>query len=545
MTKDSIKRDPKPSVERVENLAQRIVDGDILLPKFQRDFVWSRSQILELFDSISKNYPIGSILLWLSKQKLRSEKHIADLPVADRAEEYPVNYLLDGQQRLSTICGALFWSSKEGDPDSVWNIVYDLRAKTFVHLSSLDDPPLHQIRLNKIPNAAAYFGQVASIKGLEAKDADALATEAERLFALFKDYSIASVTLHDMPIEDVAPIFERINSTGTKLTIVDLMRAATWSSEFDLVEAIEKDILDELAERNFADVDRKAVLRAISAAAGGGFSVDSIDNLRKLSAEELHAASAATTSSFKLAVDFLKYQIGAPNADIIPYANQIVVLAELYRRIPAPNATQLTEIRNWFWRTTFSGYFSGWNTGQMSSDLGAIKDFSEGECGEIVVSVTKPSSNIWISRTFRSNNAHSKMLGLMLSLRGALDLVSGQKVGLEKALAWQNQREYHHIFPQAFLKDRGVPANRINSLANFALLSSTSNKKISDRKPSEYIQECMDGHKGKFDEIANANFLSEAAVEYALADDYDSFLRERAQTLQTYSLKLCGWNEAA
>ncbi|MBN7778122.1 DUF262 domain-containing protein [Nitratireductor aquimarinus] len=54
MDKETIKRDPKPSVERVENLAQRIVEGDILLPKFQRDFVWNREQILELFDSISK-----------------------------------------------------------------------------------------------------------------------------------------------------------------------------------------------------------------------------------------------------------------------------------------------------------------------------------------------------------------------------------------------------------------------------------------------------------------------------------------------------------
>ncbi|MBN7778121.1 DUF262 domain-containing protein [Nitratireductor aquimarinus] len=248
---------------------------------------------------------MGSILLWLSKQKLRSEKHIADLPVADRAEEYPVNYLLDGQQRLSTICGALFWSSREGDPDSVWNIVYDLRAKNFAHLSTLDDPPLHQIRLNKIPDAAAYFGQVAAIKGLEAKDAEKLAKEAERIFSLFKDYSIASVTLHDMPIEDVEPIFERINSTGTKLTIVDLMRAATWSSDFDLVDTIEKDILDELAEKNFASVERKAVLRAISAAAGGGFSAESIDNLRKLNSDQLQAASTATKDAFKLAVDFL------------------------------------------------------------------------------------------------------------------------------------------------------------------------------------------------------------------------------------------------
>ncbi|MGC9449738.1 GmrSD restriction endonuclease domain-containing protein [Cereibacter johrii] len=540
MNKISIKRDPKPSVERVESLAKRIVEGDILLPKFQRDFVWSRGQIIELFDSISKNYPIGSILLWLSRQQLRSEKSIADLPVAERAEEYPVNYLLDGQQRLSTICGALFWSSKHGDPESVWNIVYDLRARTFSHLYTLDDPPLHQIRLNKIPNAAAYFSQVAAIKGMDAKDSEALALEAERLFALFKDYSIASVTLHDMPIEDVAPIFERINSTGTKLTIVDLMRAATWSSDFDLVDAIENNILSELAEKNFSSVERKAVLRSISAAAGGGFSVASIDNLRKLNAEELKVAAAATQAAFKLSVDFLKSDIGAPNAEIIPYVNQIVVLSEVFRRIHSPNAVQLSEIKKWFWRTTLSGYFSGWNTGQMSNDLAAVQDFVSGLTNEISVTAFQPSSNIWRSRTFRLNNAHSKMLGLMLSHYGAFDLVSGQKVSLEKALAWQNQKEYHHIFPQAYLRAQAVPSSRINALANFALLSSASNKKISDRRPSEYLAECIKGHGDDFNRIARSNFLSPRALEAALENDFESFLAERAATLHDHSLALCG-----
>jgi hypothetical protein len=79
-----------------------------------------------------------------------------------------------------------------------------------------------------------------------------------------------------MSIQDVAPIFERINSTGTRLTIVDLMRAATWSQDFDLIDSID-DVLDVLKSKNFGGIDRKVVLRVMSAAAGGGFSVESID----------------------------------------------------------------------------------------------------------------------------------------------------------------------------------------------------------------------------------------------------------------------------
>jgi uncharacterized protein with ParB-like and HNH nuclease domain len=86
-------RDPKPAIERVEVLASRILQSDILLPKFQRDFVWERPQIIDLMDSIAKNYPIGSVLLWLSRQTLQSENNIAGLPIAERNPEYPVNYL--------------------------------------------------------------------------------------------------------------------------------------------------------------------------------------------------------------------------------------------------------------------------------------------------------------------------------------------------------------------------------------------------------------------------------------------------------------------
>ena len=90
----------------------------------------------------------------------------------------------------------------------------------------LDDPPLHQIRLNKIIDPSAYFLHVSSLKTLGAQDVEALETQAKELFDRFKDYKIATVTLHEMSVEAVAPIFERINSRGTPLTIVDLMRAA-------------------------------------------------------------------------------------------------------------------------------------------------------------------------------------------------------------------------------------------------------------------------------------------------------------------------------
>ena len=57
----ALSKAPQPSVDRIHELAARILNGDILLPKFQRDFVWDKDQIVDLRDSISLNYPVGNI----------------------------------------------------------------------------------------------------------------------------------------------------------------------------------------------------------------------------------------------------------------------------------------------------------------------------------------------------------------------------------------------------------------------------------------------------------------------------------------------------
>ncbi|MBN9493098.1 DUF262 domain-containing protein, partial [bacterium] len=318
-----VPKEPTPSVDRIDVLAGRILTGDILLPKFQRSFVWESPKILALLDSVARGYPIGSVLLWQSREELRSENRIGGLEIELPKPDYPVNYLLDGQQRLSTICGAMFWNGK--DSNSRWNLAYDLRKSAFLHLDHLDDPPSHQVRLNKLADPAKFFAQVAVVSGID-PDGEVLADRANKLFSRFKDYKVATVTLGDMTIEDVAPIFERINSTGTPLTIVDLMRAATWSPDFDLVDNIEE-LLAALADKDFSGIDKKVILRNISATAGGGFSTGSIDDLRKLEAEDLQAAAQETKAAYLRTVDFLATDIRISSARVIPYANQLTVLA--------------------------------------------------------------------------------------------------------------------------------------------------------------------------------------------------------------------------
>lgn len=531
-------KDPQPSVDRVDELARRILLGDILLPKFQRDFVWDKVQILNLLDSVYRNYPIGSVLLWQSRQELKSANNIADLAIELPKPDYPVNYLLDGQQRLSTICGAMNWDGT--DPDSNWNIAFDLKSQEFSHLNTLEDPPLHIVRMNKLKNPSQFFQHVSSLDTLSTPDKATLKETANELFNRFKDYKIAVVTLGDMQIEDVAPIFERINSTGTRLTIVDLMRAATWSSDFDLIDTIDG-MLETLDDKNFGGIHRKAVLRNLSAAAGGGFTVDSIDNLRNHDSKALKEASESTLESYKKSVDFLNSEIGVPSDAVVPYQNQIVVLTEIFRLIPRPNARQFEEIKKWFWRTTLSGYFAGWNSGNMSSDLRAVKSFSQNESEILEFSALKPRNDLWEKKTFRINNAHAKALAIVMAYSQPVDLLTGQKIDVSKALAWTNSKEYHHFFPKAYLKSEGVSPTKINCLANIVYLTSSSNKIITDRKPSEYLADVEAAAGRNLEDWLKSNLITKEAFEAAKADDFSRFIKLRSETIQQRAVELASW----
>ena len=184
------------------------------------------------------------------------------------------------------------------------------------------------------------------------------------------------------------------------------------------------------------------------------------------------------------------------------------------------------------WRTAASGYFGGWNTGNMTTDQAAVSAFAEGKASDIYTPATPPNLSLWSTQQFRSNSAHSKILVLLLSFNRPLDLLTGQKIDAERALFQGNLREFHHFFPKDYLTTRGVSVRRASALANFVMLTASSNKIITNRAPSDYLKDVR-AHLGSNLETAlSANLISQAAFSAALADDYETFLNERAKTIQ-------------
>jgi hypothetical protein len=343
-----------------------------------------------------------------------------------------------------------------------------------------------------------------------------------------------------MSIQAVAPIFERINSRGTPLTIVDLMRAATWSETFDLIDAI-TGISEELEAKFFGGIDRKAILRSISAAAGGGFSEASIDGLRKHSPAELEAAVEETKAAYSRAVDFMATELHIPSDKQVPYVNQVVVLTEVFRLIKHLTPEQLAAVRTWFWRTAVAGYFGGWNTGNMSSDQKAVQSFAAGQSKHIDSVVQNPGQGIWTTQQFRSNAAHSKILVLLLAFNRPTDLLTSQKIDTGDALFHGNTKEFHHFFPRDYLKSKGVANRNASVLANFVMLTAASNKRITNRAPSDYLKEVVATLGTKLDEVLATNLITPTAFKAAMEDDYEAFLSERSKAISLTISKLTGW----
>ena len=524
------KNDPKPEILRIEELVIRVKTGDIKLPKFQRPFVWTKKDILNLLDSINKSYPVGSILLWLTKEKLASERRIGDFEIEERHEEYPTNYLLDGQQRLSTLCGALFWNGD--NPKSVWNIAYDLEKKRFVHPEGVKK--FEYFPLNKLLNTMDFIKECTRLQSH--KNSDKYIEDATRLLQTIKDYKIAAVTIGDMTVNEVAPIFERINSTGRRLTMVDLMRAATWSGNFDLSDTIQS-IQDALRDKNFEGVSESDILKNISSSMGYGINKEDINKLRNCSSEQLKEAADKCTQAYKHAVDFLTRELPIPSYAYLPYGLQLTLLVEFFNICPKPNYVQRQSLKKWFWKTSFSRYFASFNTAQLSRALFEIRGVAKGEISEFTIS--KPIDFIeFLGAEFKLNKANSKTYALLLATNNPRSLLDGSSINIDRTLTVINRHEFHHIFPKAYLKSNGYEDNKINCHSNICILSMINNRTISDTKPSVYFKEIEKQLGENLSDVLNSNFICEDAYKAAMMNDFEKFIQIRSRNIIDKALEL-------
>lgn len=100
-------RDIGTEVLKVEDFVERLRTDKFLIPTFQRDFVWEPENIIKLWDSIFRFYPIGSVLDWETDSYLHTHRKLGgfvfphDEDTVRKFKEWV--YILDGQQRATSL----------------------------------------------------------------------------------------------------------------------------------------------------------------------------------------------------------------------------------------------------------------------------------------------------------------------------------------------------------------------------------------------------------------------------------------------------------
>ena len=115
----------------IREILEQVSRGQIRIPAFQRGFVWDAERVAYLMDSIYKSYPFGSLLFWRTKEKLKFDRDLGPFTLPTPKEDYPVDYVLDGQQRVTSIFGVFQTELKMSmASESGWLPIYfDLLAE--------------------------------------------------------------------------------------------------------------------------------------------------------------------------------------------------------------------------------------------------------------------------------------------------------------------------------------------------------------------------------------------------------------------------------
>lgn len=502
-----------------------IKKGEVKIPQFQRKFVWKDEQALQLLDSVANGYPIGSILLWKTVDKLNAARDIGVFQLPKTDEITPTNYVLDGQQRITVIYSCL------GAPENApgYQAGYDLANETFIELKPGNVKP-EVFPLRKLFQTTSLLNYRTSLLALS--DSALLQQRLDDLISAFTQYKLPVVTLKDLTIDEVCPIFERINSSGTRLSTYDLMVAATWAEDFDLNEKV-SGILDALESKGYGETERSTILKAVSAIQLDSIQDKALRDLRKLSTPEIEALAGRTESALKHAVDTLSTQFKIHNWDFLSYEAVLIITTHLFRDTNHLAADQAARLRQWFWRASFGERYKVGGENFVSRDLNIVRRYVLEGVGDPDQFGSIPIASEWGKTQFKSNVSRSRAYILALAAASPRNLPNGMVIDVQNALSSYNKKEYHHVFPRAYLKALGVN-DGANVLGNIIMLTASSNKKISDNSPSRYIPAIIASLGNESDSVFASNLLPTPSSFDYTKNSYADFLAARGPLLSKH-----------
>ena len=528
-----------PQVLHLRDLLKWVRQGRVRVPNFQRDFTWDRERMLNLFDSIRQQYPIGTLLFWESTKSRPMLDHLGPLSLPEFHGGKLL--ILDGQQRLTTLAGVLLFNemdrstADDRDPKR-WQIWYDADTDNFAYFNS-DDPPASAVKVSELMGTKGLYSaaqRIMNAKDINAADIlrDTWVGRIETVSAALGAYRLPLVIFATDSLRLAVESFTRLNRSGQPMGPDEMLSALTYEAtgpteSFRLSMHIDS-ILTEIARTGFGDLDRVVVLRVVLLAVGLDPFRTEWDQLakdtQKQSAAKLPEAITEARDGLLSAIKFLRAE-GICNRRLLPYSMQLVGLAAFFgRRKEPPTEAQERLLRRWLWVSAFTEGFGGLNPSRILLQLKALhKEIPNQDHPVVVEGIDLEAHAHPFPERHDHRSARVRAL-LCVMLRSATLRPGGEEVSPEKMAEEVLERG-----PNALAKVCSGVEKRGKAL----LMSSPANrvfdvdKEIKGQAKKWLV--ALDPVLGR--EVLLSHYISEEAWRALIKGDHQTFVEERIKTL--------------
>jgi hypothetical protein len=542
---------PKANPEKLLTILQDACDGKVVLPEFQRNFLWPRDSIEELLVSILQGYFVGTLLLLdtQSTNPLFPFRNIEGLelvnPNAKPLSHSTIRLALDGQQRITSLFYALY------EPNIPLKNTTQAHKFFFRLDLALDGDPEDAViglpvgSKRRISEMSQYVDQHIAIPFSLLRNAQRLYKwlYAEQTFLTqqkdietiecfcrnFTDYMIPVVSLPSATRKmDIVNIFERINRTGISLSTFDLAVARLYRKDVKLRDLLAH--FENAHSQAAKNIKPEFLLKFISLMEGiVPRKSNLVDVADKLTPQRFEVCWNSATQYISKAFNRLTSTsggYGAFDSRWIPYTTIIVPLAYLLMEIEKIKGgeNEYRKLDAWYWASVFSERYDSAVDTKSSDDIkDVLKWIQGGQPPSWVKAFSAPNIDLTVDD---QRSAIYRGVMCLVALRGAKDFCNGQKAALHEC-------DDDHIFPHSRYKDH----ESVNSIANRTLISPESNKIKRAKRPPEYLPIFLKKHgddEMRLHKTLKSHFISDdahAAMQNGKEGMFEDFIQARQKEI--------------
>jgi hypothetical protein len=523
---------PQPQSRKYEVLFTGIDSGQIKIPMFQRDFVWTKEQTAKLIDSIIKGYPIGTFILWKTREELRSIRNIGNIELPDPPKGDAVQYVLDGQQRITSLYAVrkgirITRDSEEIDYKQI-SINLNMNPEDDDQIVSVDPP-------EGAPSITVHKLLTGGMTELAREYSDHL-EKIDAYRSRLTGYDFSTVIIENYPLDIACEVFTRINTGGTELTLFEIMVAKTYDREKDFDLAVQYGTLlnsndngKDLEDANFDTLPASTILQCVSA-----YKKSQVrrKDILKISRSEFVEAWPYVTDGLFRAVDFVRSYLRIPVSQLLPYNALLVPLTYFFNKKYNKPATSFQKklLTQYFWWASLSNRFSSGSENKIAQDIERMDKILSDESPSYRGEEVQLSFDNLRWHPFSTSDSFCKAILCLYAYFQPRSFHDDSLVTLDNSwLKSTASKNYHHFFPKSYLKNQNIPDWQGNVILNITIVDDFLNKRtIKAKPPSEYMKQftISNNDLGKTMSTHMIDDLNEFGV---WDDNYEKFIEARGK----------------